>query len=35
VEPLTSWRAFQRATVRLWMPSSRASAPFEAVLFWM
>jgi len=28
----TSWRAFQRATVRLWMPSSRARALFEAAL---
>jgi hypothetical protein len=31
----SSARAFQRATVRLWMPSSRASAPIEARLCWM
>ena len=31
----TSWRARQRATVRLWMPSSRASAALLAWLFWM
>jgi hypothetical protein len=28
-------RAFQRATVRGWMPSSRASAAREAVLCWI
>jgi hypothetical protein len=28
-----SGRAFQRATVRGWTPSSRASAAWEAVLF--
>jgi hypothetical protein len=31
----TSGRVFQRATVRGWMPSSRASAAGEAVLFWI
>jgi hypothetical protein len=31
----TSPRAFQRATVRGWMPSSRASAACEAALCWM
>ena len=31
----TFWRARQRATVRLWMPSSRASAALLAWLFWM
>jgi transposase len=29
----TSWQPFQRATVRLWRPSSRASALLEALLF--
>jgi hypothetical protein len=32
---VTSGRAFQRATVRLWMPSSRAKTALEAWLFWM
>ncbi len=31
----TSRRPFHRATVRLWMPSSRASAAIEALLFWI
>ena len=31
----TSGRAFQRATVRGWIPSSRASAACEAVLCWI
>ena len=31
----TSGRAFQRATVRGWIPSSRASAAREAVLCWI
>ena len=31
----TSGRAFQRATVRGWIPSSRASAAGEAVLCWI
>ena len=29
------WRAFQRATVRGWMPSSRANTALEAVLCWI
>ena len=34
VDRSSTWsRAFQRATVRLWMPSSRARALFEAMLF--
>jgi hypothetical protein len=32
---VTSGRARQRATVRRWMPSSRASVSVEAVLFWI
>jgi hypothetical protein len=31
----SSVRAFHRATVRLWMPSSRASAPVGALLCWI